>query len=195
MNIDQIIVATSTKNRDNDIARLFANLDVPEFRGSEEDPLDRFFEVATRCNLQHIVRIMADCPLVDPDVVDKVISYYSEGNYDFCYLGGEFPIGLDVTVFSYNVLKKTWKNTELQSDREHITPYMLRHPELFNIDSIEIFQGLGHHRWVLDYYSDYKLLTEIYGELYDTDKICLTNDILELFDRKPEMAKLNQHIS
>ena len=160
-NIDQIIVATSTRNRDNDIARLFADLDVTVFRGSEEDPLDRFFDVATRCNLQHIVRIMADCPVVDPDVVDEVISYYLEGNYDFCYLGGEFPSGLDVTVFSYETLNKAWQNTEHISERQHIIPYMLKHHDLFRIGNVEIFKGLYHHRWVLDHESDYRLITEI----------------------------------
>ena len=193
-NIDKIIVATSTRNRDKEIVRLFEDLDVTVFRGSEEDPLDRFFDAATEYKLQHIVRIMADCPLVDPYVVDKVISNYIEGNYDFCYLGGEFPIGLDVTVFSYHTLKKAWQNTEHLSDREHITPYMMNNSGIFKIGSVEIFQGLRHHRWVLDHDSDYRLLTEIYDELFENDRIFVTKDILELFDNRPEIAKLNAHI-
>lgn len=194
MNIEKIIIATTTNKRDEAIVRLFENLGVTIFRGSEEDPLDRFFRAATKYNLQHIVRIMADCPVVDPNVVDTVITYYIKGNYDFCYLGGEFPSGLDVTVFSYPTLKKAWENTGRLSDREHIIPYMQKHPELFRIGCCEIFKGLYHHRWVLDHESDYRLLIEIYNELYEPDKIFITKDILELFDRRPELAKLNSHI-
>ncbi len=193
-NIDQIIVATSTRNRDNDIARLFADLDVTVFRGSEEDPLDRFFDVATRCNLQHIVRIMADCLVVDPDVVDEVISFFSEGDYDFCYLGGEFPTGLDVTVFSYDTLKKAWNNSEDPSERQHIVSYMLKHSDLFRIGCVEIFEGLYHHRWVLDHEADYRLMTEIYDELYEPDRLFVTEDILHLLEQRPEMIQYNAHI-
>ena len=194
INIGKIIIATSTSKRDKDIVRYFADLDVTVFRGSEEDPLDRFFDVAKRYKLHHIVRIMADCPVVDPDVVDEVISYYLEGNYDFCYLGGEFPSGLDVTVFSYETLKKAWQNTEHISERLHIIPYMLKHHDLFRIGNVEIFKGLYHHRWVLDHESDYRLITEIYKELYEPDKVFMTEDILDLFDRKPELIQLNAHI-
>ena len=193
-NIGKIIVATSIRNRDNDIANLFADLTLTVFRGSEEDPLDRFFDAATRYRLQHIVRVMADCPVVDPDVVDQVISYYLEGGYDFCYLGGEFPTGLDVTVFSYDTLKKTWQNTENMSDRQHIIPYMLQRRDLFRIGCVEIFEGLYHHRWVLDHESDYRLMTEIYNELYEPDKTFVTEDILHLLDRRPEITQLNAHI-
>lgn len=194
INIEKIITATTTNKRDEAIVRLFENLGVTIFRGSEGDPLDRFFRAATKYNLQHIVRIMADCPVIDPNVVDAVITYYFRGNYDFCYLGGEFPSGLDVTVFSYPTLKKAWENTGRLSDREHITPYMQKHPELFRIGCLELFKGLYNHRWVLDHEWDYRLLIEIYNELYEPDKIFTTKDVLELFDRKPEIAKLNAHI-
>lgn len=157
--------------------------------------MDRFFQADTKYNLQHIVRITADCPVVDPDVVDAVITYYFRGNYDFCYLGGEFPSGLDVTIFSYPALKKVWENTGRLSDREHITPYMQRHPGLFRIGYLEPFKALYHHRWVLDHECDYRLLTKIYNELYQPDKIFTTKDILELLGGKPEIAKLNAHIS
>ena len=135
-----------------------------------------------------------DCPVVDPDVVDQVISYYLEGDYDFCYLGGEFPTGLDATVFSYDTLKKAWQNSEDPSDRQHIVPYMLKHHDLFLIGCLEIFEGLYHHRWVLDHESDYRLMTEIYNELYEPDKMFVTEDILNLLDRRPEITQLNAHI-
>ncbi len=194
LNIEKIIIATTTNKRDEAIVGVFENLGVTIFRGNEEDPLDRFFQVAKKYNLQHIVRIMADCPVVDPNVVDAVIAYYFRGNYDFCYLAGEFPTGLDITVFSYPTLKKAWENTGRLSDREHITPYMQRHPELFRIGCLELFKGLHHHRWVLDHEADYLLLVEIYNELYEAEKIFTTKDILALLGRRPEIAKLNAHI-
>ena len=105
-NIDRIIIATTNKSKDDCIVELFSSIGVPVFRGSEQDPLDRYYQAATHYDLTNIVRIMADCPLVDPEVVDEVIEMYFSGGYDFCCLGGEFPTGLDVTVFSYSALKR-----------------------------------------------------------------------------------------
>ena len=136
-NIDRIIVATSTEEKDDQIATLFEEMGVTVFRGSESDPLDRYYQAATRYNLSQIVRVMSDCPLVDPRIVDEVIVKHFDGSYDFCCLGGKFPVGLDTTVYSYQALKISWENASLKSERAHLFPYITKNPEMFKIGVLE----------------------------------------------------------
>ena len=193
-NIDRIIVATSNERKDDCIVDLFDGLGVPVFRGSEADPLDRYYQAASHYGVQHVVRIMADCPLVDPEVVDEVIEKYFDGGYDFCYLGGEFPTGLDTTVFSYKALERCWKEAQRQSERDHITFYMTNNPDLFNIGVYEKFKGLLHHRWVMDHEADYNLVVEIYKALYESGKLFGYRDVLELLEERPQLFEINAAI-
>jgi len=193
-NIDRIIVATTNKSKDNCIVKLFEDIGVHVFRGSEEDPLDRYYQAATDYGLKNIVRIMADCPLVDPEVVDEVIQMYSGGDYDLCYLGGEFPTGLDVTVFSYSALKRCWSEARQQSEREDITSYMSNNPELFNIGFLKKFKGLLHHRWVMDHEADYNLVVEIYKELYKPGRVFGAQEVLKLLADQPHLFEINAQI-
>lgn len=193
-NVDRIIVATTNESKDDCIVELFDGLGAPVFRGSEEDPLDRYYQAATHYGVQHVVRIMADCPLVDPEVVDEVIEMYFDGGYDFCYLGGEYPTGLDTTVFSYKALGKCFREAQRISEREHITFYMTNNPELFNIGVYEKFKGLLHHRWVMDHEADYKLIVEIYKALYEPGKVFGFRDVLRLLAKRPELFEINSAI-
>lgn len=177
--IDRIIVATTTNPKDDPIAELFEGLGVEVFRGIEDDPLERYYQAATHYNLKHIVRIMSDCPLMDPEVVDEVIKGYFKGNYDHFYLGGEFPTGLDTTVFSYDTLKKAREEAKDRYEREHITPYMSNHPELFKVGQLEKFHGLRHLRWVMDYPEDYEFIKRVYNALYEEGNLFLSKDILK----------------
>ena len=193
-NIDRIIVTTTNERKDDCIVELFDGLGVPVFRGSEADPLDRYYHAASHHGVHHAVRIMADCPLVDPEVVDEVIEKYFVGGHDFCYLGGEYPTGLDVTVFSYSALERCWNEARRQSEREHITPYMTNNPELFSIGVLEKFKGLLHHRWVMDHEADYKLIVEIYKALYEPGKVFCAGDVLRLLEERPQLFQINAGI-
>ena len=193
-NLDRIIVATSVNPEDDPIAHMFQQQGVPVFRGSAEDPLDRYYKTATQFHLSHVVRIMSDCPLVDPLIVDDIVAGYFHGGYDLFYLTGEFPTGLDVTVFSYPALEKNWQEATLRSEREHITPYMNKHPELFKVGSIHKFKGLLRHRWVMDYHQDYLFMQQIYKALYQPGKIFLSDDIVKFLNEHPHLLAINGHI-
>lgn len=193
-NVDRIIIATSIEPADDPIAELFDKLGVQVFRGSNEDPLDRYYRAATHHGLQHIVRIMADCPLVDPEIVDEVIDRYFSGGHDFCYLGGEFPTGLDTTVFSHAALERCWRESRRQSEREHVTAYMSHNPDLFNIGIHEKFEGLSHLRWVMDYEADYRFVAEVYQALYQPGQVFLSADILALLHKQPQLLRINAGI-
>ena len=193
-NIDRIIVATSTDAKDDPIALLFGGLGVTVFRGSESDPLDRYYQAATWYGLSHIVRIMADCPLVDPVVVDEVIAVHFDGGHDFSMLSGSFPVGLDTTVYAYDALMRCWQEANRLSEREHIFPYITHHPELFDIGTLEKNWGASQLRWVMDHEVDYRFVTSVYDALYTPGKVFLSPDVLALLDAHPQLASLNAGI-
>ena len=193
--IDRIVVAISDNPKDDRIYKLFKNIGVPVFRGSEDDPLERYYRAAEHYNLKHLVRIMADCPLVDPQIVDQVVEKYFLGNYDICYLGGEFPTGLDVTVFSFETVRKSNHEALLKSEREHVTPYMLKHPEIFKVGIFKNkLNSAKHHRWVMDHQEDYELIKIIYNKLYNPNRVFCTGQILDLLREEPHLTSLNSHI-
>ena len=192
--IGRIIVATTTKQEDNVIEELFRSLNVEVFRGSSEDPLDRYYNAANYFGVEHIVRVMADCPLVDPTIVDEVIEQYFKGDFDFCSLVGNFPTGLDTTVFSFNAIKLASKLATKKSEREHVTPFITNNKQRFRIGRYEKFKDLFHHRWVMDQPDDYKFIREIYKNFKNSKNIFTAEDILKLLNERPYLMKINSHI-
>jgi len=193
--IAQIIVATSIRSEDRAVLDLASSIGVKTFADSEEDVLDRYYQAASKYNADPIVRITADCPVIDPQIVDEVVSNFLAGDYDVYGLTGAFPDGLDVTVFSYRSLQEAWKNAKLPSEREHVGPYILNHPEIFKQGTHVKFHNLGHMRWTVDEPNDLQFIREIYKRLYKKDKEnFLTPDILTLLENEPDLMKINSGI-
>lgn len=195
--IDEIIVATTKKRRDESIVKLSEESNVKAFTGSEEDALDRFFQAATKYKAGIIVRITADCPLIDPEIVDKVIKYFLDGDLDYVsnVVRRTYPDGLDTEVFSYDALKKAWNEARLASERENVTPYVWNHPEIFRIGSVEHERDFSQMRWCVDTDRDLKFVREIYKQLYKEGRIFRMKDILELLKKHPELMGINKEIS
>lgn len=192
--IDSVVVATTSKEEDKAVIELAKKCGVDTFAGSEEDVLDRYYQAAKKFDADPVVRITADCPVIDPQIVDEVINEYTEGGYDVCGLSGEFPDGLDVTIFSFKTLEDTWRNAKLPSEREHVGPYMWMHPEKFRLGEYVKFDNLGHYRWSVDEERDLRFIQEIFSGLYKSGEIFLTGDILNLLEREPDLLKINAGI-
>jgi spore coat polysaccharide biosynthesis protein SpsF (cytidylyltransferase family) len=189
-----VVVATSTDLSDDVIEKFCATQDIRCYRGSLEDVLDRYYQSALLSGANPIVRITADCPVIDPVVVDAVVTGFLAGNYDFYGLAGEFPDGLDCTVFGFAAIERAWKEARLKSEREHVGPYIENHPEIFRNGGLQLFSGLAHHRWTLDEPRDYALLSAIFDRLYQSEKTFLINDILQLLALEPELITGNAGI-
>ncbi len=193
--LKDIVIATTVNSEDDVVVRFCKENNVKCFRGSEEDVLERYYRAAKMFNADPIVRITADCPVIDPVIVDEVVEAYFNGDYDVYGLGGEFPDGLDCSMFAYRVLEDTWKNAELPSEREHVGPYMYKHPEKYKIGTYKKFKGLAHHRWTLDEEADLRFLEAVYERLYKEGEIFLTQDILDLLEAEPQIMEINSGIT
>jgi spore coat polysaccharide biosynthesis protein SpsF len=195
--IDKLIVATSNERSDNDIENLCINIQIPCFRGSLDDVLDRFYQTATQNKPGHVVRLTGDCPLIDPEIIDKVINFYFEGDFDYAtnsMVPYTFPDGLDVEVFRFTVLEKAWHEAILPSHREHVVPFIRQHPEMFKVGYYKNEVDLSHLRWTVDEPEDFEFVSQIYKELYPQNPTFITEDILELINRKPSLLEINSHV-
>ena len=192
--VKNLVIATTTNQEDDEIEKFADNNSVNVFRGSEKDVLDRYFQCAKKYSFSTIVRITSDCPLIDPQIVDKVIERFFSGNYDYATntLIRTFPIGTDVEVFSFGALETAWKNAQLPSEREHVTPH-LRNKGNFKTINVENDTNISNLRLTVDRIEDFELINEILNNL-SINPIHLEN-ILELFSRKPELIEINKHIN
>jgi len=194
--LDDIVIATTTLNEDKQILELASEMGVRSYAGSEDDVLDRYYQAAIIYKVDVIVRITADCPLIDPTVIDRAIEFYL--NHDFDYVGTgikpTYPDGLDTEVFSFSALERAWKEATLASEREHVTPYIRKNPQIFNIKSLENDEDLSYMRWTVDEERDLKFVREIYKRLYKEGKIFYMEDILNLLKKHPELMDINKGI-
>ena len=193
--IDKKIIATTDLEQDNVIEQACKNLGLEFFRGSSDDVLDRYYKCAKKFNIDNILRITSDCPLIDPDIVDKVIEKYQSKEFDYVSntLIRTFPVGTDVEIFPFKILEKAWQNADLPSEREHVTPYIRNKKFNCKLENLENEKKLGYLRWTLDRIEDFELIKKIVKKI--SKRPILMNDILDLFSDEPELIKINAHIS
>lgn len=194
--IDKLILATTANPQDTVLVKFAKKNSLDFFTGDEEDVLDRFYHAAKRFNIKIIVRITPDDPFKDPEVIDKAIEIFLNGNGKVDYvtntLPPTYPIGLDIEVFSFYALKKAWKEAEKPSEREHVTPYIWNHPDIFRIRNFNLEKDLSHLRWTLDDDRDLQFTREVYQRLYQKKRFFLMDDILKLLEQHPSLIKINE---
>ena len=195
--VDKVVVATSNRSSDDAVAEFCVQNDIEFFRGHETDVLDRFYQTARHFNADVVVRITADCPLIDPQVVDKVVSTYLEGGYDYVTntLRSTYPDGMDVEVFSLAALEKAWREARLPAEREHVTPYLRASGRfrVFNVEN-EVDLSKRNLRWTVDEPADLEFVRAIYARLGGDKQPFGLSDILELLDKEPDLMQINSAI-
>lgn len=194
--INEIIVATTINQEDLEIVKLCAGLGVRIFCGSDSDVLDRYYQAARLFGVVNIVRITADCPLIDSDIIDDVLTLHLQKNADYTsnIIKATYPNGEDVEVFTFEALRKTWKNARLSSEREHVTPYMIKNPGIFKLASLEKKENLSQKRWTLDHIEDYEFIKIVYKNLYPRNSLFRMDEILKFLDENSEIERMNQNI-
>ena len=195
--LSEIVIATTTTDKDDVIVELCSSLGVKCYRGSEDDVLDRYYWAAKTAEADVVVRITSDCPLIDPTIVDQIVRGFLErmDRVDYAnngYPKKTFPRGLDVEVFSFSALKRAWNEDDSPRFREHVTPYLYMHPDKFKIWCMEGERDLSRHRWTLDTPEDYKLISFIFD--YFGDSAFLLEDVLVLLEHHPEWSLINADV-
>lgn len=190
--IDRLVVATSSDLSDDVLAQTCKEYGIDCFRGSLNDVLDRFYQVAVKYGARHIVRLTGDCPLTEPTLIDSVIECHLQERNDAtgadmtCY-----PDGLDVDVFSFEALQRTWQEACLASEREHVAPYIWNHPELFKLGSLRMKNDWSALRWTVDGPEDFIFVTRIYEALYNLKPDFSMIDIWQYVNEHPELMQIN----
>lgn len=188
--VNEVVVATSDIGADDPVADYCRAQDIFCFRGSEDDVLDRFYKTLAARKGDVAVRITADCPLVDPGLIDRIVGIYRKGGYDYVtnVLRYTYPDGLDVEVVSREALEKAWREATKKSEREHVTAH-IRFSNRFRVFNVESDPDLStkNYRWTVDNAGDLDFIRKIYENLSDGFGY---QDVLSLLDRKPELLKL-----
>ncbi|HCC60251.1 MAG: hypothetical protein A2402_03670 [Candidatus Staskawiczbacteria bacterium RIFOXYC1_FULL_37_43] len=197
--LDHIIVATTTKKRDDAIVKLIKGYhpNVSIFRGPEMDLLDRYYKAVEKYKPRIIVRITADCPLIDPEIIDKVTEAAIKLKADYVsntLNKRTYPRGLDVDAFSFGLLKELQENVIWNLDREHVILFTRRNPSLFKCKTIINKKDYSSYRITLDEKDDYRLIKKIYQKIYPHNPDFRMKDIINLFEKEPKLTKINQYV-
>lgn len=177
--IPNVIVATPNQ----EIADYAIKQEVKTFIGDENDVLDRYYQAAKKYGVRNIVRITADNPLVDPDIILQLLEFYTKGKFDYVSnnLKRTYPLGLDVEIFSFKALEKAWGEGVTPLEREHVTPYIRNHPELFKLGNMENDADLSNLRWTVDYAEDLAFAKYVYAQLGNNFRM---KDVVRLCNAK-----------
>mgnify|MGYP001317221809 CR=1 FL=1 len=194
-NLKKIIVAASLNPADNEIQKLCNKLKIFCFRGSEEDVIDRYFQASKIFKAENIVRVTADCPLIDSKVVDQVIKKFFSKKLDYATntMPPTFPDGMDVEVFNFNSLKKAWKESRIKRElREHVTTH-IRNNDSFKKINLKYKKDFSFLRLTLDEAEDQKVLNLVLDEFSNIFNINF-NDIIKVYEKNEQIFHLNKHI-
>ncbi|MEO8447484.1 MAG: glycosyltransferase family protein [bacterium] len=195
----EIVIATTTDKEDDEVVSLCIENGLNVFRGDPADLLERHYQAAIKYKADIVVKIPSDCPLICPDVIDRVLKFYlkNKKNYDFVsnLHPATYPDGHDVEVMSFKVLEQARNEATKKFEREHTTPFIWERQDRFRIGNVNWETGLDlskSYRMTIDYAEDYEFIKKVYEELYDEKNIFTLCDIMMLLDRKPEIMKINE---
>ena len=196
----QVVVATTTNSSDDIIVKTSEGLGVDVYRGLEHDVLARYYHAAIKFEADIIVRVTSDCPIIDPEIVDKTISHYLSLLPDIDYVSNcrirqTYPRGLDTEVFSFANLQLAYERAKEPFEREHVTPFLWLHPERFALSNVEHDVDLSHHRWTVDTPADVDLIKRMLEASYLSNPGFNLQDYLKLIDENPEWKYINSHIN
>jgi len=201
--VDEVVVATSTNRADQEIADFCLKNKIKVFRGSENDVLDRYFAAALKYRADFIVRITADCPLVDPEFIDKLVAEFKQGSFDHMGIATgagvlqdkikKYPQGLDASIMTFGALKTAWREATNPVDREHVSVFIWQNPGRFSIGApILPAKDYSNYRLTVDWPSDLKLIRAIYENLWPGDHNFGFGDVIKFLDENPKLLTINK---
>ena len=203
--INEVVVATSDRAKDDQIEKFCAFENIKCFRGSENDVLDRFYKAAVFVDATTVIRITGDCPLIDPSLINCLIDYFFNNKFEYCGIAtgagvaidgfeGRYPDGLDTEIFTMKTLKVAWLESKGPLYREHVTPFIWKQPERFKLGTFKSEdKDYSDLRWTLDNEEDYHLIKWIYEKMFPSNPSFTMYDVLRLLSEHPEKFEENRH--
>jgi len=188
--IDELVVATSTESSDDELVEVLESADILVRRGPLDDVAARFAIVVDEFSPTAVVRLTADCPLADPQVIDDLIASHIASGADFSSntLEPKFPHGLDAEVFNPDAFTRL-RSTEMSAkEKEHVTYGLYSRPGEFALNSFTQDLNVRHLRWTVDNPEDLDFVREVYDRIYDANPNFTQQDVLDLLGREPDLT-------
>lgn len=198
--LDAVVVATTTDPGDDPLVDYCRTHKILFYRGDPFDVLDRYHQAAKIFKAAEIIRLTADCPLIDPSVIDLVMERFRQSAVDFAAnrlpppWHRTYPIGLDIEVCTFAALERAWREADQPYQREHVMPYLYEEPGRFKILLVDHEPDYGHFRWTVDTAEDLTLVREIFAR-FSPDEDFSWTAVLDLFEREPHLAEINANVS
>lgn len=196
--LDGVLVATTTQSADYPIVQFCKRHELACFRGSEADVLDRYYQSSKEHRADVVVRITADCPLIDPEIIDWVVGdFFTTGDLDFAgntrFQPRSFPIGEDVEVIAFDALERAWREDKNPAWREHVTPYIYRNPDKFKLHSVVNSVDYSSMKWAVDSQEDLTLVRLIYN--YFGERRFSWRQVTDLLAEHPDWLEINRNVT
>lgn len=212
--VDDVLLATTSDGSDDPVAGCCHSMGIPHTRGSLYDVLDRYYQAARQVEADVIVRITADCPVIDPVLIDNCVQTLLDGSHDFTCnrlpppWGRTYPIGLDTEVCTFAALERAWKEASEPQQREHVMPYFYEGVELitenrllqtglsprgFAVALLHHTADYGAYRWTVDTAEDLEFIRQVYARFPGRDDFSWL-DVLDLVHREPHLMQINAGI-
>ncbi len=194
--IDNIVLATTTSKIDDELVDWCQRNGISYFRGDECNVLKRYYDAATEFNSGVIIRVTADDPFKDPQIIDSVVELLLANRLDFAYNNAppSFPEGLDTEVFTYEAIKRAAEADTTDFEKEHVTQYFYHNPQMFRNQNLSYKENISHIRLTIDTEQDFKLAQKIYQELSPNGEMFYLENILALIKENPELLDVNKNV-
>ena len=198
-NINKIILATTNKKCDIELVEIAKKQGIDFFCGSENDVLSRVLKAAQKFSVDVIISLQGDSVLIDPKCVDEALSFFLNNKFDYVSsaLSNTFPIGMETQVFKRSVLEKVAKLTKNPVDREHVTLFIYKNPQIFKISGIKALKKFRRPELnlVLDEKKDFELIKIIFENLYFSNPSFSLSDIIFFLDNNPHLKNINSMVT
>jgi len=212
--VHQVLVATTTEASDDPVAACCDSMGIAYTRGGMYDVLDRYYQAASQSKADVVVRITADCPVIDPVLIDDCVNALLEGSFDFTCnrlpppFTRTYPIGLDTEVCTFAALENAWSESTGTFHREHVMPYLYEGVELkavssqlsagfsqrgFKIAQRHHVTDYGTYRWTVDTPEDLEFMRQIYARFDGRDDFSW-KEVLDLIHAEPDLMKINASV-
>ncbi len=194
----EFVVATTRNREDDAIEAICRDLDIIVFRGDENDVLSRYHGAALAVGADVVVRVTSDCPLIDPDVSERVINRYLSARGSLEYVSNTlvrtYPRGLDTEIFPFSVLDIAHNEAGKPYEREHVTPFIYKHPERFRMDQVTDVEDRSGLRWTVDTPEDFEFVRLVLENIYPSNPLFCMRDVLETLRIHPDWALINANV-